>query len=189
MSKKLTQEEGDVLLKIARNAIRVRLGLEPIDLPEETESLRREYATFVTLKKRGALRGCIGSLVPIGGVHQSIGENAVKAAFYDSRFPPLALEELDDVHIDISILTPSELLTYQDSADLIEKLRPGIDGVTIRKGAAAATFLPQVWEQLPVPELFLEHLCQKAGLSRTAWRDSKLDVEVYQVQCFEEEEK
>ncbi len=186
---KLTADEGKKLLKLARETIAGRLGVrsdEPVSqLTEGT--LQSEQASFVTLKKQGALRGCIGSLVPTGTVVESVRQNAVKAAFNDSRFQPLSRDEFDDIHIDISILTPAKALSYKDGDDLISKLRPGIDGVTIRLGISGATFLPQVWKQLPEPEKFLAQLCRKAGLSPTAWKDQPLEVETYQVQCFEED--
>jgi AmmeMemoRadiSam system protein A len=93
---------------------------------------------------------------------------------------------LDRTQIEVSILTEPLPLAYQDSQDLIQKLRVNVDGVIIRKGHASATFLPQVWEQLPQPENFLNHLCMKAGLPADAWKDSELEVLTYQVQYFEE---
>ncbi len=186
---KLTREEGQQLVKLARSTIGYRLGLmSDVEEVEKKEGLASEQASFVTLKKHGALRGCIGSLVPTGTVVKSVKQNAIKAAFHDSRFQPLTKEEFEDIHIDISVLTRPEPLEYNDGDDLIAKLRPGIDGVTIRLGMAGATFLPQVWKQLPDPEQFLGHLCRKAGLSQTAWKDEHPDVEVYQVQSFEEDQ-
>jgi len=91
------------------------------------------------------------------------------------------------VVVDISILTQPEPLIFKDGDELLEKLRPGIDGVILKKGGARATFLPQVWEQLPQPSIFLEHLCRKAGLSPHAWRDQQLDILIYRVQSFHEE--
>ncbi len=185
---RLTAEEGQHLVKLARSTIGLRLGLLPDDEGlEPNQGLLNEQASFVTLKKHGALRGCIGSLVPTGTVVESVKQNAVKAAFHDSRFQPLTKDEFDDIHIDISVLTRPETLQYTDGDDLIAKLRPGIDGVTIRLGIAGATFLPQVWKQLPDPEQFLGRLCLKAGLSQTAWKDQQPDIEIYQVQCFEED--
>jgi len=188
MEDKLSPEQGRYLLKLARDTIRGRLGLESNFEESSTDKgLQSHYATFVTLKKADELRGCIGSLVPTGTVYESVCQNAVRAAFHDSRFSPLTRDEVEDIHIDISILTPPEPLEYSDGDDLINKLHPGMDGVTIRLGTAGATFLPQVWQQLPIPELFLEHLCRKAGLAPTAWKDAHPIVETYQVQCFEEE--
>ena len=110
------------------------------------------------------------------------------AAFHDPRFSPLSDQELEQVTIEVSVLSEPEPLTFQDGEDLLTKLRANVDGVIIRKGRASATFLPQVWEQLPRPEDFLSHLCAKAGLSSDAWKLSGLDVMTYQVQYFEEEE-
>ncbi len=97
------------------------------------------------------------------------------------------MDELDEIHIDISILGPAVLLEYSDADDLLAKLHPGIDGVILSAGNTRATFLPQVWQQLPRSEDFLGHLCRKAGLSDTAWRDSHPVIRIYRVQSFEEE--
>jgi AmmeMemoRadiSam system protein A len=158
---------------------------EAVDLSDS--ALDAECGTFVTLKIKGALRGCIGNLSPAGPVAESVRCNAISAAFHDSRFAPLTPLELENVEIDISVLSQPQTLEYRDGADLTSKLRPGIDGVILKLGSAGATFLPQVWDQLPSPELFLGHLCMKAGLADTAWQDSHPEIEIYQVQSFEEE--
>ncbi|MBU1231448.1 MAG: AmmeMemoRadiSam system protein A [Proteobacteria bacterium] len=187
MQEVLNQEQGKVLLRLARQAIGEQLGLvEEKPLPQDP-GLDVEYGTFVTLKIGGALRGCIGNILPSGSVAEAIKRNALNAAFDDSRFSPLTAEELAKVHIDISVLSQPLLLDYSDEEDLIAKLQPGKDGVLLRLGMAGATFLPQVWEQLPDPQLFLGHLCQKAGLPATAWRDSHPEIHIYHVQCFAEE--
>jgi len=183
----LTKEQGKSLLQLARQTIAGRLGsaLETVDVTDADFAV--EFGTFVTLKVKGALRGCIGNLLPNEPVAADIKRNAISAAFHDSRFSPLTAAEFEDVKIDISILSPPQTLEYKDGADLISKLRPGIDGITLKLGGARATFLPQVWDQLPAPELFLNHLCRKAGLVESAWKDSHPEIEVYQVQCFEED--
>lgn len=182
----LTNEQGVFLLKVARTAISQKLtGRGMIPTLEDT-ALQRTVGTFVTLKLDGQLRGCIGNIEPIGSIYEAISRNALNAAFSDYRFSPLTLEELDRVHIDISILTPATAVSYTDPEDLVQKLRPGIDGVILKQGLAGATFLPQVWEQLPDPQIFLGHLCRKAGLPERAWRDNHPEILVYGVQCFEE---
>jgi AmmeMemoRadiSam system protein A len=110
----------------------------------------------------------------------------VSAAFRDPRFPALTKKELNRVEIEVSILTEPEPLNFQDHRDLLRKLRVDMDGVIINKGGARATFLPQVWKQLPQPEEFLSHLCMKARLPADAWKRPGLDVSTYQVQYFEE---
>jgi AmmeMemoRadiSam system protein A len=142
--------------------------------------------TFVTLKIRGKLRGCIGNLTSTETVLDGVKRNAVNAALHDPRFSPLSKDELDRTEIEVSILTEPQPLAFRDGQDLIKKLRAHVDGVIIRKGHASATFLPQVWEQLPKPEDFLSHLCTKAGLPSDAWKNSELEVLTYQVQYFEE---
>jgi AmmeMemoRadiSam system protein A len=187
MDDMLTAEQGAFLLRLARLAIAEKLGgQEKIPVAEDA-ALQRESGTFVTLKIAGQLRGCIGNLEPAGSIIDGIHRNALNAAFHDYRFSPLSQEERDQVHIDISILTPASPLLYSDAADLLQKIRPGIDGIILSHGSARATFLPQVWEQLPQPEQFLGHLCLKAGLPEQAWRDSHPEILVYRVQCFAEE--
>jgi AmmeMemoRadiSam system protein A len=191
MQNQVSKEQGRCLLQLAREAISEKLGEKPDKKRAEQgkvvdPALQAQCGTFVTLKIGGQLRGCIGNLEPVGSIVEGIQRNAINAAFYDSRFPELTAEELAQVHIDISILTRPQPLMYRDSEDLVAQLRPGVDGVILRLGRYGATFLPQVWEQLPQAEDFLSHLCRKAGLPATAWQDSRPEVEVYQVQCFEE---
>lgn len=187
MEKVLTEEQGRALLALARGTISEKLGGESLTAVPEDSVFDARYGTFVTLKIDGALRGCIGNLTPSGSVAEGVRRNAVNAAFNDPRFSPLTAGELAKVAIDISVLSQPQILDYNDGEDLVAKLRPGIDGVILSLGGAGATFLPQVWDQLPNPEQFLGHLCRKAGLSDTAWRDSHPKIEIYQVQCFEEE--
>lgn len=183
----LSIEQGRQLLRLAREVLESSLtGGGSVQAPDDPV-FRERTATFVTLKIAGNLRGCIGNLTPVGTLWDGIRDNAVNAAFHDHRFPPLRAAELLQVHIDISILSPPRPLEYEDCEDLLRKLRPGRDGVILRDGWRSATFLPQVWEQLPSPEGFLDHLCLKAGLPKKSWREKSLSIEIYQVQCFAEE--
>ena len=125
---------------------------------------------------------------PSESLLEGVKRNAVNAAFRDPRFARLDAQELDKVDIEVSILTDPHPLEYRDSKDLLSKLRPNVDGVILRKGKASATFLPQVWEQLPRPEKFLSHLCSKAGLPASEWQKGTLEILTYQVQYFEEDE-
>lgn len=186
----LTHEERQTLLTLAREAItRATHRQEPpvVNLNAVSEGLRRDGASFVTLTKHGALRGCIGSLEPRRPLAVDVCENAVAAAFHDPRFPPMHMEELDDLQVEISVLSPPQPLSFDSPDDLIAKLRPGVDGVVIERGWNRATFLPQVWEKLPDPHKFLEHLCLKAYLTAHAYRSTGLDVYTYQVEKFGEE--
>lgn len=189
----LDAEEGRLLLRLARSALMEKLGRRlPAGETERLQSdlkslrLRMRRGTFVTLTLAGNLRGCIGNLFPTDSLVEGIRRNAVHAAFQDPRFTPLAEEELDQVEIEVSVLTEPQPLSYSAPLDLLQKLRPHVDGVIVRQGYASATFLPQVWDQLPNAEDFLGHLCLKAGLPRDAWKRSRLDVATYRVQRFEE---
>jgi len=188
----LNEHQGEILVILARQTIAERLGL-PVPRPVSREelqdpALQEKRGVFVTLYKNGQLRGCIGSLVGLEPLVDGVRRNALNAAFHDSRFPPVTPDEFDDLRIEVSVLSEPKPLPYTDSADLIRKLRPGIDGVILRgPGGASATFLPQVWEQLPDPKLFLSHLCLKAGLPQDAWQSGLLEIDTYQVQHFEEQ--
>ena len=186
----LSEDEGKYLLDLARKTIRSKLSnKEPPHIDSETvpQKFQERLGTFVTVTIDGNLRGCIGHIIPRETLIEGIRENAINAAFRDPRFPPLTQEEFDDIELEISVLTLPKELTYTDAEDLLAKLRPGVDGVIIKKGYHEATFLPQVWEQLPDKREFLTHLCLKARLSPHSWNTEKLVVSTYQVQAFEEE--
>jgi AmmeMemoRadiSam system protein A len=191
----LTQEQGEILVRLARRTLEAQLGSPPAQHESEAlnarlqdPSFQENRGTFVCLKLEGQLRGCIGSLMGVGPVAEGVRRNAVNAAFQDPRFEPLSAQELDRVRIEVSVLTAPQMLEFNDGVDLLARLRPYVDGVIIRKGLASATFLPQVWEQLPQPDIFLANLCRKAGLPPDAWRHSPLEVLTYQVQAFSEKE-
>lgn len=189
----LSTKQGKVLLSLARQTIAGKLGVCVSAEEQQTtendlndHAFNKDRGTFVTLHKNGQLRGCIGTIAPVESIREGIRRNAINAAFGDPRFANLTPEEFTLVDIEISILTDPEPLAYTDGVDLLSKLRPNIDGVIIRDGMASATFLPQVWEQLPRPEDFLSHLCIKAGLSTDVWQNRNLEVQTYQVQHFSE---
>jgi AmmeMemoRadiSam system protein A len=186
----LSKHQGQALGRLARKAIMEKLGLKSAKTESDpmTDNCFQEHrGTFVTLTINKQLRGCIGNLESTESIMAGIKRNAVNAAFHDPRFAPLKADELNQVGIEISILTEPQPLEYRGSKDLLTKLRPHVDGVILRKGKASATFLPQVWEQLPKPEHFLSHLCRKAGLSADTWEKTQLEISTYQVQYFEEE--
>lgn len=178
---------GIALLQRARQAISAQLqgaALPTVDLPE----LAQIGATFVTLTRHGQLRGCIGSLVPHRTLADDITHNALAAAFRDPRFTPMNAAEWADTQIEASLLGPAEPLTFRDQADARAQLRPGIDGVILSSGHHRATFLPQVWAQLPDPADFLAHLKQKAGLARDAW-PADLTLARYPVEKWREKRR
>ncbi len=191
MTKLISKNDGILLLELARQSIlhefkKQEKRLKTIKDKVSSPILKENRGTFVTLHKNRELRGCIGNIDPVKNIFKGIQDNAKHAAFDDTRFTPLTHEELEQTNIEISILTRPEKIEYTDSNDLIAKLSPGIDGVIIQKGYNSATFLPQVWDQLQDPKIFLTHLCTKAGLPSNEWESGKLDVSIYQVQLFEE---
>ncbi len=187
----LSQDQGQVLVQLARQTISSQLGLpvaRPLDPARLADpALQAKQGVFVTLHKKGRLRGCIGSLEGVESLVDGVRRHAVNAAFHDHRFPPVTREEVPELDIEVSVLSEPRPLPYNEPEELLSRLRPGVDGVIIRApGGASATFLPQVWEQLPDPRLFLAHLCLKAGLDEQAWRRGQLAVQTYQVQHFAE---
>jgi uncharacterized protein len=190
METQLTAEEKKTLLCAARRALEAGVrGDTPIPIPasELTPALRAKGASFVTLTKGGQLRGCIGTLEAHQPLAEDVQEHAIAAALNDYRFDPVTPDELDDIEIEVSRLTAPQPLHYTSPEDLLAKLRLGTHGVTLRDASGRrATFLPQVWRQLPQKEQFLAHLCQKMGASPDAWRSGNLTVHTYQVEEFHE---
>ena len=193
VKKLFTEKQGKTLIELARQTIMEKLGLEIEKFRADKllselkdEKFKESSGTFVTININGGLRGCIGNLYSEGTVIDGIRQNAVNAAFNDPRFPPLSESELNRIDIEVSILSVPQPLDYQNSDELLDKLRVNLDGVIIKKGFSSATFLPQVWKQLPKKEDFLSHLCLKAGLPANEWKKGKPEVLTYQVQYFEE---
>jgi len=185
----LTEQEKICLLQIARQALEQAVGQIKTSSPVVQSSsarLQQPGASFITLTINGSLRGCIGALEAYQPLIEDVREHAMAAALQDYRFPPVTVEELAGIRIEVSRLTQPRPLDYTDADDLLKKLRPQIDGVVIRDGFRRATFLPQVWEKILDPVEFLEHLCLKMGGSPDLWRHKHLDVLVYQVEEFRE---
>jgi AmmeMemoRadiSam system protein A len=185
----LSIEEQKILLDIARKGMEAAVKGEPappVDLPTLPEALRKDGASFVTLTLHGSLRGCIGALEPRQPLALDVREHAAEAALEDPRFPPVRPYELPAIHIEVSYLTLPQELPYDSPDDLLHKLRPRVDGVTLIDGWRRATFLPQVWESLPDPAAFLSHLCEKMGAWPNLWQTRKIRVQTYQVQEFHE---
>ena len=159
---------GPILLGLARSAIAAR-GTSIPRTGEEPAWLSRPGAVFVTLTRNGRLRGCMGSIEPRRSLREDVMRNACAAAFHDSRFPPLPAAELPHVRIEVSLLSPTEQLSFTSREDLLARLRPGVDGLILSWHGHRGTFLPQVWEQLPDPEDFLTHLLHKARLPVFSW--------------------
>ncbi len=189
------KELDKVILEIARKAIEEEFAGKTLVEKDYYiylyPVLAQKGAVFVTLNKRvngdRILRGCIGSVLPVRPLIDDIIHNAKSAAFSDPRFPPLQVDELADLELEVSILTIPEKLAYTDKEDLKRKITSGKEGVILKLNGSQATFLPQVWEKLPDFELFFEHLCQKAGLPANCL-DYDPEIYVYRVKEIKDEE-
>jgi AmmeMemoRadiSam system protein A len=184
----LTPQQQQQLLQVARESIEYGLGHRhamPIDADAYDEQLLQQGGSFVTLDKKGALRGCIGTLQPYQPLVIDVAEHARAAAFSDPRFPPVGADELADIVISVSVLGNPDVIDFSDEEDLISQLRPLQDGLILEDGGARGTFLPAVWESLPEPRQFLQQLKRKAGLPLDYWSDS-LKISRYTTQSFSE---
>ena len=177
--------EDKLLLQLVKDSIEEELYGKKIDVDfylKEIPALKDNVATFVTINKRGSLRGCIGSLVAHRLFLTDLVQNAKSAAFQDPRFEPLSKDEYEsgDLSIEISILTKPKPLKYKDIIDLKQKIDIPNDGVILSLNGKRATFLPQVWDQLPTFEIFFAHLCIKANLQQDCLKNHPT-IEVYNV--------
>jgi len=178
-----------VLLKIARDAIKEQLTAQKlIDkqyLTKEYPFLLKNGAVFVTLNKNRDLRGCIGSLVSHRTLIDDVIYNAKAAAFDDVRFLPLSQEEFDQIEIEVSVLSEPEKVSYSSIEELKSLIVPYKDGIILRHQNRQATFLPQVWEQLPEFDIFFAHLGQKAGLGADVLEHNP-EIYKYRVDSYSE---
>lgn len=180
---------GSTLLGIARATLERRLlapDREPLDGTPNESWLLEPAATFVSLHCKTRLRGCVGSLEPVRSIIDDVRFNTVAAAFEDTRFPPVEADELHDLTIEVTLLAACEPIACRSEREALDLLRPGVDGLVLSYGWRRATFLPQVWESLPTPALFLAALKEKAGLEREFWHPS-IALERYTVRSWSEE--
>ena len=165
----------DRLRHLARASI--EYGLEagrPIEvtLQEWPETLCEHRATFVTLEIEARLRGCIGALDATRPLVRDVSANAFAAAFRDPRFPPVTTLEFPNLDIHVSVLSPVEPMAVRSEAELLERLRPGVDGLILEELGKRGTFLPAVWRSLPQAGEFVEQLKAKAGFAPDYWSES-----------------
>lgn len=187
-AKPISASARKTLLEVARQSILYGLehGSAPrLDPTSFTSELRGDRASFVTLHRDGELRGCIGHLEAFLPLVVDVSDNAYAAAFQDPRFPPLSKREYADLEIHISVLTPPSPLHFDSEADLLNKIRPGVDGLILEDGPFRGTFLPSVWDSLPSPEDFLRQLKRKAGLAPDHWSE-QLSISRYETESFGE---
>jgi len=176
---------GELLLRLARASIAARFGGPQVERPVDHPWLDEQRAVFVTLKKHGELRGCIGQLIARQSLFEAVRDAATGAAFEDDRFPPLAEDELAQLRLELSVLSPLERLEVHSEQEAIDALRVGVDGVVLTQGHLRAVFIPEMWKELPDPKTFLWHLRRKGRLPLERWPDD-LKVERFTAEHFEE---
>ncbi|RXJ86110.1 AmmeMemoRadiSam system protein A [Arcobacter sp. CECT 8985] len=173
-----------ILLDIARKSIFTYFDKSLILSKEyyisNHDELTEQRATFVSLTINGRLRGCIGSIEAYRELYEDVFENARKAAFYDTRFSPIEMKDFFNIKIEVSVLTPAKKVDYIDKYDLKEKIIPKKHGVILNFEGKQATFLPQIWNDLPTFEEFIDSLCLKAGVSTSCF-EQNAQVYIYEV--------
>ncbi len=181
MEFQLTPEEKSILLQTARQAITARLEKRKPRYPEPTELLKKKCGAFVTLHKRGDLRGCIGFVIASKPLLDTVAEAAQSSAFGDPRFPALTTRELKEIDIEISVLSPLRRI------ESVEEIRVGVHGIMLRSGFRSGLLLPQVateygWDR----DTFLTHTCYKAGLPGECWHSTDTEIEIFSAVVFGE---
>jgi AmmeMemoRadiSam system protein A len=174
------------LLSLAKNALiqRIQNHQIQIEAPQPQDpKLVQPGAVFITLNKNEQLRGCIGTLLPHRPLYLDTVHNAIASALSDPRFPPVQANELEQLTLSISVLTPAEVMSFTDESNLKSKIHPGIDGLILEESGHRGTFLPSVWEQLPDVEQFWAHLKVKAGLPANYWSNT-LKVSRYTTEYY-----
>ena len=187
----MNKKDKQYLLKLARRAIKKYFqdkGVLQIEEDNLPQTLKEKRGIFVTLWKNRQLRGCIGNLENKKPIYQSVIDNSLASALIDPRFMVLKKDELNDIKIEISILSElKKIPDFASSNSFLKYLNKYQPGILIKKGAYQATFLPQVWEELTSAETFISHLCEKAGLDKNEWEKMNLEVYGYTAEVFKEE--
>ncbi len=182
----INQQDSKTLLSAARQCIEhgITYGLPTeVKMQDYSATLQNKQSSFVTLHKHKQLRGCIGSLQAKMPLIADVVKNAFLAAFRDPRFQPVITSEIPEIDLDISVLSIPKPVSFTSEQDLLQLIRPGIDGLILHDQGHSGTFLPTVWEQIPDPQTFLAHLKQKAGLPPDYWSDT-IKVERYTTQLL-----
>lgn len=186
-----SRDERKQLIGLARQTLTevVTTGKFPkVDETKFPTKFLEKSGCFVTLTKRGQLRGCIGHIIPQEPLYKAIMDNAKSAALDDHRFLPVNKDELKEIEIEVSVLTAPQPLAFSSPEDLLAKLQPHKDGVVLQVMGRGATYLPQVWAQIPDKETFLNSLAEKAGCPANAWRQPGTQVFIYHVEAFHQSE-
>ncbi|MBN2368335.1 TIGR00296 family protein [Candidatus Woesearchaeota archaeon] len=184
----ISLDDGKILIKLARHSIDTYFSGSHIHMPE-ADKFKEELGVFVTLNEIDKLRGCIGFPEPVYPLKRAVIEAARAAAFKDPRFPPVTEDEMEDITIEISVLTKPKLIEVEQPEDYLGKIEIGKHGLIIRTGWRSGLLLPQVFTDYDcTPKKALEMTCQKAGLDDDYWKSEDAKIYSFSAQIFEEEE-
>jgi len=189
---KLNRSETEFLLSLARaTLVSIIVGgvVPKPDASSLSSRLIEKRCCFATLRNRGELRGCVGNLVASKPLFEAVTDSVSGAARRDSRFRPVTADELENIRIELSVLSEPVVLKSESPDALLGMLQPGRQGVLLRIGERTSTFLPKVWEEIPDREEFLSRLCAKAGFEPLAWRDENAIISVYEAEVIEENDQ
>lgn len=178
----LSKKEEEIILELAYAAVTyaTKTGrVLPISLKDFSEPLQQPGACFVTIKANDKLRGCTGSIEAYRPLILDVTSNAHSSARHDRRFKPISFSELPNLSVAVSILSPRKQIFHKSEEDLLRRLRPAVDGLTIEIGPHRAVFLPVMWQQLPDPKEFLMHLKLKANLPPDFW-SNEIETTVFE---------
>ncbi|MEM2878147.1 MAG: TIGR00296 family protein [Candidatus Hadarchaeales archaeon] len=186
----LTLEEGTTLVKVARNAIKTYLERGTVTRPPKVSGkLKERRGVFVTLTSGGELRGCIGYPIPHLPLIEAIIDAAISSATRDPRFPPVTKDEIDEIEIEVSVLTDPSPIKVKHPSEYPKSIVIGRDGLIVELGAYAGLLLPQVAVELGWDaEEFLSQACMKAGLPPDAWFEKGIKISRFTAQIFSEKE-
>ncbi len=184
----MNSEQGKSLIKLAHDSIESFLNNETLKVDSQLKEMFSEKrGAFVTLKKNGELRGCIGYVEPIFELWTTIIRAARSAAFEDPRFIPLSKKEYRDIKIEVSVLTLPQKIIVKDYVEYYSKIKIGEDGLIVKRGNRSGLLLPQVATEYNMDVVeFLEHTCLKAGLRKDAYKEHDCEVYKFQAEIFSE---
>ena len=181
----ISKQDAKLLINLAKDAISSRLNNTEPKLSEQVKKISEKKGVFVTLTIKDELRGCIGFPYPVYPLYKAVIKAAISAAFDDSRFLQLTKEELEQINIEISVLTEPELIGVDNPEEYLKRITIGKDGLIIKSKTTSGLLLPQVpiewnWEE----KEFLEHLCLKASLYKDSWKEQDVEIYKFQAQIF-----
>ena len=187
---KLSNEQGEILVKTARKIVTEYLkSRSKINLEQKFKSdFSFNSGIFVTLNNSMGLRGCVGSALPDKKLANALADASISAATEDPRFPPVKIEELDQITFEVTVLTPPEKIHVSDPIEYVSNIKVGRDGLIVKHGSQSGLLLPQVpvvygWNE----EDFLSHACEKAGLPRECWKEKETIIQKFEGIVFKEE--